>query len=312
MDQEGRPRLVRKAPPGFGKAVPASGKAEPAEVKTKPELPLWRPFPPKRRAHRAPDPAMGEPGDECPADAVCVESRCGNTAATHKGQKWKTELHGWRYRCNVCNAWRSRLTNARSPLTEEEKLAISEWGPEQRQAFKEKYKHLRIGDLSTALRTEIEELDMQYSDRSLDNTGHFKDKEDITEKYKNKPDQLKNILERAETIECPTRGVTLYEDPDVKAKHISGSRTERTVKRKLEQQQDNFIPREKKAKAAKEANEDKVARPAPAGKPLSEQLRLRAVKQSTAAKEKIGLAEAALRRLIDEPKLREWIHPSVR
>ena len=76
---------------------------------------------------------------------------------------------------------------------------------------------------------------------------HYLDLQDITAKYENKPEQLKNILERAHTIECNVRGCTLYADPDYERKQSSKQSHKQSVQRALAQKQDNFV---KKAKGS--------------------------------------------------------------
>ena len=46
------------------------------------------------------------------------------------------------------------------------------------------------------------------------NAGHMKDIEDLTAKYKNKPEQLNSILNTTYQLECKIRRVTLYADPE--------------------------------------------------------------------------------------------------
>ena len=82
---------------------------------------------------------------------------------------------------------------------------------------------------------------------SFTNLGHFKDKTDLQDKYKSKPDQLANVLANCETFFCPKRQVLLYADPEYKLEDTRSTDTSRAVVRQLEQEEK--VKPAKKAKA---------------------------------------------------------------
>ena len=59
----------------------------------------------------------------------------------------------------------------------------------------------------------VEEGWEAYEAEEFGMDGNFLDKEDMDDKYKNKPEQLDNIHKNARKLSCPTRGVELWEDP---------------------------------------------------------------------------------------------------
>ena len=67
--------------------------------------------------------------------------------------------------------------------------------------------------------------------------GNFLDKEDMDDKYKNKPQQLDNIYKHARKNICPTRGFAFCEDPKLCLTQMTGTRTSQGVKRRINQGQ---------------------------------------------------------------------------
>ena len=65
-------------------------------------------------------------------------------------------------------------------------------------------------------------------------TGNFLDKQDLQEKYKNKPDQLESILAKTRTMWHPTRNVMVYEDVDFVLTTCDEEQTSEEHKRKVE------------------------------------------------------------------------------
>ena len=69
-------------------------------------------------------------------------------------------------------------------------------------------------DLNMIIREATEYIRTERLVNKFTSVGHMKDLEDLTEKYKNKPEQLKSILSTTNQFKCGTRGVTLYADPE--------------------------------------------------------------------------------------------------
>ena len=85
---------------------------------------------------------------------------------------------------------------------------------DERKAFLVENRNIFGTGLVCALTQKVEEYRARTTTQSFQSDGNFFDDEDLCDTYKNKPLQLKNILEKAKTIECPQRGVTLYEQVD--------------------------------------------------------------------------------------------------
>ena len=56
-----------------------------------------------------------------------------------------------------------------------------------------------------------QELESKFS-ISIIGTGEFKDSPDLQKKYRDKPEQLKNLQERTRMLFCPNRKCNLYQD----------------------------------------------------------------------------------------------------
>ena len=72
----------------------------------------------------------------------------------------------------------------------------------------------------------------------------------MTDKYKDKPDQLASIFKNAETMTCSVRNVKLWQDPQYVLEHKSENIRRREEKR--EASQESVVKPAKKAKTAKE------------------------------------------------------------
>jgi hypothetical protein len=164
------------------------------------------------------------------------------------GQFWETKGQGKRFRCNPCNVWRKRLSTALLETAEEVRVSFKEdFTTEQQRAFKDRNQNTLAKDLPASLEAYVEEETVGWHDKSVCATGHFKDQEDLDEKYKNKPVQLANIYKNAPSHTCDIRGVTLWEDPDLKTKDETGEGTRMKAVRQLRQQQVGYV---KKVKVA--------------------------------------------------------------
>jgi hypothetical protein len=62
------------------------------------------------------------------------------------------------------------------------------------------------------IKTTYETLEEHETEVTLTGTGVFLDLEDLTEKYKNKPQRLAAIIKNCNRFSCPTSEVLLYED----------------------------------------------------------------------------------------------------
>ena len=107
-------------------------------------------------------------------------------------------------------------------------------------------------DLNMIIRETTEDVRVDRLLKRFTASGHMKDLEDLIEKYKNKPEQLKPILSTTYQFKCGARGVTLYADPEctqetmmeqeqTKTRKVSFS-TEQTRKRATVDKQDEPTP----------------------------------------------------------------------
>ena len=113
--------------------------------------------------------------------------------------------------------------------------------PANRAKFKERNLHTLGPDMPAAIENYVEEMHTQTTVDKFSSQGHYKDKQDLQEKYKNKPEQLASILQNAPQMECKIRSVTFYKDPDYTDTHEKTEEDRRQVKKALSQQQDNFV-----------------------------------------------------------------------
>ena len=129
--------------------------------------------------------------------------------------------------------------------------------------------------------------------------GKFTDKQDITKKYEEKPDQLKSILENTRTHFCRVRNVLLYEDPEYMSRSTSSAENAKEAKR--------TISCDKNQKATKAA---KVAE-APDGEAEISKNAKTTLTKEIAALETMAAGLAELVATSKEPGLKAMVAPAV-
>ena len=101
----------------------------------------------------------------------------------------------------------------------------------------EKYYKTGHGLMGKDLKAAIEEtMSEYYSEKEMEawiKDGKFLDKEDMEEKFKAKPHQLKSILANTKTHYCNVRDVLLYEDPEFVSQKKSTKESGKDSKRQI-------------------------------------------------------------------------------
>ena len=138
-------------------------------------------------------------------------------------------VHGGR--CKPCNALFGRArTTSKQIGTWDGFLDVSK---EQRTYFY-RHGHDAMGkDLKALIEETISE---SYSEKEMEawiKDGKYLDKEDMEEKFKAKPHQLKSILANTKTHYCNVRDVLLYEDPEFVSQKKSTKESGKESKRQI-------------------------------------------------------------------------------
>ena len=166
------------------------------------------------------------------------------------GRERRCEVHaqGDYIKCMPCRALeaRTRIVLRRNGLSEP-------WGGVGKEG---KAKFMRDAadkfgaDLRVHMDLVITESETDVHSVSFTCSGGFFDEQDITDKYKDKPDQLKAIFENAQVVTCPVRKVKLWQDPQ----YVLAQKTENVKRReeKREATQESVVKPAKKAKTAQE------------------------------------------------------------
>ena len=134
-------------------------------------------------------------------------------------------------RCPGCNSLLARTRTQCKPLgTWDEFLSVSK---EHRTKF---YKHGH-GLMGDNLKASIEEtISESYSEKEMEawnKDGKFLDKEDMEEKFKAEPHQLKSIFANTKTHYCNVRDVLLCEDPEYMSQKKSSKESSKDSKRQI-------------------------------------------------------------------------------
>ena len=91
-------------------------------------------------------------------------------------------------------------------------------------------------DLAKRMQETVTEYKIHNETTEWLQNSEFRDKEDMTAKYKDKPDQLESIWKNAKKIRCPIRGVDVWQDPEFKLKHSDKVTHERIEERRMSQE----------------------------------------------------------------------------
>ena len=155
-------------------------------------------------------------------------------------------------RCKDCNKFKVRLSRQLAAIDDVMPSVATDWRalPIEKSQELAKENHELCGrDLALMIHRSTEEIRKSRVVRKLCANGHLKDKVDLEDKYKNKPDQLENIFKNAYSILCPIRQVTLWADPEFST-HIELEESEEFATR-LEYKNEEIRKRQKTGPKAK-------------------------------------------------------------
>ena len=131
------------------------------------------------------------------------------------------------FRCKCCNRINSRtqrLKHVCPDIVEGFQFADSQ----ARVAFYNKAVSAFGPQLVKQMDESIQSTITRSSSYNFKATGRFLDATDLEEKYKDKPDQYKHIVDNADTVMCKNRNVLLYEDLEYQSEtNTAESREER-------------------------------------------------------------------------------------
>ena len=135
------------------------------------------------------------------------------------------------------------------------------WGKidkDTRQRFMRENVATMGNDLAKRMQETITELMIRQQPAEFISNSDFLDKDDIVNKYNDKPEQLASILMNARKMHCPVRNVTLFQVPVFKLNSIDKLGHEKIEERKMNQEA--IVAPQKKAKVtAKTKRVDAIA-----------------------------------------------------
>ena len=134
----------------------------------------------------------------------------------------------------------------------------------------------------------IEKCTIYRSFTSLRSHGNYLDEDDLREKYKQKPEQLKSLMETARTITHPTRKVLMYEDADISLTDLQEEDNTERRKRNVEMEE-KLKPAKKPKTKAKAKGKNKPDEEGPE-KPISKQMTTKWAKFQKAMPARMTLA----------------------
>ena len=131
------------------------------------------------------------------------------------------------YACIECNRLSSRIYKIQ---VQDPSLCtvFRGMGAEEKQEFMLDHHGVSGEELVKALHRISRRSEESEQQGTFQAKGKFVDEEDLTIKYKDKPEQLRSILDNARTIQHPTRNVKLYEDVEFEAVSADSHKRKRT------------------------------------------------------------------------------------
>ena len=167
-----------------------------------------------------PGQAVAEPVQAGAQDQLAVvpveESRCStchrvvdqeNTVVVNRQTVKSKETR----RCKACHNLKaavSRMQKMHGNLVQDFQEVT---GPKLESFYRE-HSHLRGEDLRLRLQEIVTDWKQTTSEVSFTGTGEYVDEQTLTEKFKNRPDQLRNVLQHTHSFYDHIRGTQLYED----------------------------------------------------------------------------------------------------
>ena len=150
-------------------------------------------------------------------------------------------------RCTPCNTIYNRVLNAKKLM---DNGSIGVWDDMEKEKINDFImsipRDLKGKPLKAKLQTYLsQELESKFS-ISIIGTGEFMDSPDLQKKYRDKPEQLKNLKESTRTLFCPNRKCNLYQD----VTYTAGFTDEQTLtqKRRMDRESEEPIRAPKKPK----------------------------------------------------------------
>ena len=156
-------------------------------------------------------------------------------------------------RCRQCNSLRLRLYRQ---ATQAEKNHFDKLNKPNTEEFYQNNHDKFRGDLSIALTTAIKDVVTVSEETGFKGAGHYLDKEDMEEKYKNKPGRAATIMKNCEQYYCEQAECKMFKDMDYTTIDFAGSKRDVTSTTVMEQE--SIIKPKKKAKVAKGNAADKT------------------------------------------------------
>ena len=172
-------------------------------------------------------------------------------------------------------------------------------GPARKQKHEELSKNTLNADVPKLLTNSATEYDQRTNHDQFEKKSVWLDEIDLKDKYNNKPEQLKNIMETADTMVHPLRKATLYEDFDFVRTEREGHQI--LSEGRKEQSQET---KAKKAKVKKEPADQQLA-PAHAPKevskfkPLTDKQNEQVTRKQSVLQQKSVTLEASIKKAKD-------------
>ena len=192
-------------------------------------------------------------------------------------------------RCRQCNALRIRLYRKASQT---EKSHFGKLNKPKSEEFYQNHLDKFKADLSIALTTAIKDVVTVSEETGFKGAGHYMDKEDLEEKYKNKPGRAATIMKNCDQYDCEQAECKFFKDLDYTTIDMTG--TKRDVTSTTEMEQESKIKPKGKAKVAKgnaADNTDKAVKVS-----VEKNLTEKQLTSATAIKESLeGMAEQWLK-----------------
>ena len=145
--------------------------------------------------------------------------------------------------CLGCNCLSSRIARIKEAVPSLS-CAMEGWEKKEKQRFMERNHDVMGDDLQRNLRETITQGVENEDFNNFKGKSQWLDSPDLKEKYKNKPEQLQNVKDNAQTFDHPIRKVRLYEDIEFTGE--TGMTHKRKSTRELELEAEESMTKKKR------------------------------------------------------------------
>ena len=206
------------------------------------------------------------------------------------------------YWCSECISFSNRLTH----IFKDAPDLRTAYTTLDKDALLQEYKQKNPEAIKAALVHALNSKTSVCNETTFKGNGQWLDEEELMEKYKSKPGQAQNIMDKARQFMHPTRGCMLYEDLTYYSTKLAQTRQDVVDHMKLQTNNMERLAKKIKVEKDKGPSAEKKMKETDNGKPLTETQAISMAKLQDRTKKVVELLDSTLKVALAE-KLQNYI-----